>query len=101
MTEYCDMCSGRINDHDSSVLCPTCLRFARLAREQGYADSRDAFIALEQAMLDGAAGFLASNRWLSEEIAVLDKAYTLSGARQRMKWSSLARSFRGVSRLRV
>lgn len=101
MPDYCDLCGVMSTITDAAPLCPTCMRFARLAREQGHADPREAFIALERAMLDDEPGFLAPDRWLPEEVAVLDKAYTVSDVRRRMKWSSLARSFRGIRRLRA
>lgn len=49
-------------------------------------------------MLAGQPGFLAPDRWLPEEVAVLDKFYTLDDVRRRMTWLSLSRSFRNLSR---
>ena len=97
----CDLCgvetAAFMTSGDDS-LCPTCMRFARLARERGYGDCRGAFIALEQAMLDGRPGFLLPDRWSPEEIAVLDKAYTVGDVRHRMLWLRLGRSFRAFAR---
>lgn len=98
---YCDLCgvetAAFMTSGDDS-LCPTCMRFARLAHEHGYGDSRETFIALEQAMLDGRPGFLLPDRWSPEEIAVLDKAYTVGDVRHRMLWLRLGRSFRAFAR---
>ena len=48
--------TARLYDVGDDSLCPTCMRFARLARERGYGDFRETFIVLEQAMLDGRPG---------------------------------------------
>lgn len=93
LADYCDASPVGVD-----LLCPTCMRFARLARERGYGDSRGAFIALERAMLDDRPGFLLPDRWSPEEIAVLDKAYTVGDVRHRMLWLRLGRSFRAFAR---
>lgn len=97
LADYCDLC-GVASPVGVDVLCPTCMRFAHIAREHGYADCRGAFIAMEQAMLDGRPGFLLPDRWSPEEIAVLDKAYTVGDVRHRMTWLRLGRSFRAFAR---
>lgn len=79
-------------------LCSTCARFARLAAGKGYSDWWETFTAVEQAMIDNQPGFLESDRWLPEEVAVLDKFYTLSDVRHRLTWLSLSRSFRNIRR---
>lgn len=94
MTDYCDLC-GVGSD---ATLCPTCMRFAHIAREHGFGDCRETFIDMEQAMLDGRPGFLLPDRWSPEEIAVLDKAYTVGDIRHRMTWLRLGRSFRAFVR---
>lgn len=96
MTDDCDLCGVALPNANAGPLCPTCLRFARLAREHDRTDPWEAFIALERAMLDGEPGFLALDRWLPEEIAMLDKFYTLGDMRRRLKWLDLSRSFRGL-----
>lgn len=73
-------------------LCATCTRFARKAGARGYEDWVDASIRMERAMLDGKPGFLEPE-WTPEEIACLDKQYTLSEIRRRSIWLSLSRSF--------
>lgn len=100
----CDICgawtkpTSTVQPDRDGRLCPTCLRFARQAADRGYSDCWEVFIALEQAMLDGRPGFLNPDRWLPEEVSVLDKFYTLSDARHRQTWLSLSRSFRNIRR---
>lgn len=104
MTAYCEICYATAGPFTPSptepddLLCPTCLRFARLALEHGHADEREAFIHMERMMSDGKTGFLDPDRWLPEEVSALDKFYTLSDARHRLTWLSLSRSFRNIRR---
>lgn len=49
-------------------------------------------------MLDDRPGFLDPDRWLPEEVSVLDKFYVLGDVRRRLEWLSLGRSFRNIRR---
>lgn len=90
MPTFCSICHTLVPvlltvGGDKRPLCPTCMRFARLALSHGYTDWLEAVSDVAYACRRTRSGCLLEGRWSAEELAILDKMATLRESRQRRR----------------